>query len=182
VETLEVDLSEALAGLGASLPAAPGGASPKPVPAPQDLEGAFEEMRLRAARDQQAVNAAEQYERALQHLDSGLVADAIAELEGAARAPLFRFRASARLGRLYIARGEVQQGIDWLERAAEAPASSPDEGLSVLYDLADALERAGETARALAVLLEIETDRRAYRDVHERIEQLTRAQAGSREG
>src|SRR5687768_1931653 len=179
VETFEIDLSDALAGLGAALPAPV--VPEEPVTEPQDLEATFEEMRLRAARDQQAANAAEQYERALEHLEMGLVADATAELEDAARAPLFRFRASARLGRLYVSGGELQQGIDWLERAAEAPASSPDEGLSVLYDLAGALERAGETARALAVLLEIESDRPSYRDVGERIAQLTRAQAGSRD-
>ena len=181
VETFEIDLSDALSGLGA-VPPATVVASAEPVAEPQDLEATFEEIRLRAARDQQATNAAEQYERALKHLEVGLVADATAELEGAARAPLFRFRASARLGRLYVARGEVQEGVEWLERAAEAPPSSPDEGLSVLYDLAGALEHVGETARALAVLLEINSDHPSYRDVGERIELLTRAQAGSREG
>ena len=67
-----------------------------------------------------------------------------------------------------------------MERAAEAPAPSADEGLLLLYDLAGTLERAGETARALAVLLEIDADRSGYRDVGERIERLTRAQAGTR--
>jgi hypothetical protein len=49
-----------------------------------------------------------------------------------------------------------------------------------LYELAEVLERLGESARALAVLIEIDTDAGAYLDVRERIEQLTRAQAGSR--
>jgi tetratricopeptide (TPR) repeat protein len=179
IETLEIDLSDALAGLGAT-PASPP-ASREPAQPPQDLEATFEAMRTRAARDEQVATASERYERALQHLENGLVDQALPELQGAARAPQFRFRASARLGRLYIARGDVQQGIDWLERAAEAPPSSAEEGLSVLYDLAEVLEREGETARALAVLLEVDADRPDYRDVGERIEQLTRAQAGSRE-
>jgi len=50
----------------------------------------------------------------------------------------------------------------------------------VLYDLADALERSGESARALAVLLEIEADAGGYRDVHQRVEVLSRAQGGAR--
>ncbi len=183
IETLEIDLSDALAGLGATpgAPPAPSAASHDQALPPQDLDATFEEMRTRAARDPQVATASERYERALQHLENGLVDEALAELQTAARAPLLRFRASARLGRLYTARGDVQEGIDWLERAAESPASSPEEGLSVLYDLAEALEREGETARALAVLLEIDADRPDYRDVGERIEQLTRAQAGSRE-
>ena len=163
------------------LPPPPVVPSEEPVPAPKDLESVFEEMRARIARDERAVDASEQYERGLQHLEHGRMADALADLQGAARPPQFRFRASARLGRLHVATGEVQDGIEWLERAAEAPAPSPDEALSVLYDLAGALERVGETARALAILLEIDADRGAYRDVRERIDQLTRAQAGSRE-
>jgi hypothetical protein len=105
----------------------------------------------------------------------------LSDLQAAARTPLFRFRASARLGRLYVARGDFEDGIDWLERAAEAPAPSPDEGWSVLYDLAGTLERLGETARALAILMELDADVGGYRDVRERIDQLSRAQAGSRE-
>jgi hypothetical protein len=93
---------------------------------------------------------------------------------------VFRFEASARLGRINIGRGDLQAGVDWLERAAEAPAPSPEEGWAVLYDLAGALERMGETARALAILMEIEADGGSYRDLRERIEQLTRAQAGGR--
>jgi hypothetical protein len=72
----------------------------------------------------------------------------------------------------------MSDGIEWLERAAEAPAPSPDEGWAVLYDLAQALERIGENARALAVLLEVEADAGTYRDVRGRIELLSRAQAG----
>ena len=92
--------------------------------------------------------------------------------------PLYRFRAAARLGRLYLAQGETLEGIEWLERAALAPAPTVDEGWSVLYDLAGALEQIGETARAMAVLIEIEADASAFRDVRARIEQLARVQAG----
>jgi tetratricopeptide (TPR) repeat protein len=184
IETLEIDLSEALAGLGGA-PLAP---PPAAVTAeasettPHDLESVFEDMRSRVTGDIRGGDASEQYERALEYLEDERVADAVTELKSAARAPLFRFRASSRLGRLYVTQGELQEGIEWLERAAEAPAPSADEGLLVLYDLAGTLERVGETARALAVLLEIDADRSGYRDVEARIERLTRAQAGTREG
>jgi tetratricopeptide (TPR) repeat protein len=184
LETLEIDLSDALAGLGAVspvLPPPPVAPSEDPVKPPQDLEAVFAELRARIAGDQGTLDASELYERGLQHLEHGRVPEALSDLQAAARTPLFRFRAAARLGRLFAARGDFEDGIDWLERAAEAPAPSPDEGLSVLYDLAGALERVGESARALAVLMEIEAYGGGYRDVRARIEELSRAQAASRE-
>ncbi|OFW02047.1 MAG: hypothetical protein A3I61_00865 [Acidobacteria bacterium RIFCSPLOWO2_02_FULL_68_18] len=147
-ETIEVDLTEALAGVG---------------PAPSQAGG----------------EGADLYDRAVELLQAGRMAGAMAALEAATRVPRTRVKAAAELGRLYVERGELERGIEWLEQAADGPAASPDEGLAVLYDLATALERLGEPARALAILIDLDADAGGYRDVRERIEQLARAQAGS---
>ena len=76
------------------------------------------------------------------------------------------------LGRLYKERGDSSAAIEWLERAAEAPAPSADDGRALLYDLAT-LEEAGETARALAVFLELQAEGAEYRDVAARTERLS---------
>ena len=73
-------------------------------------------------------------------------------------------------------RGLLNEGVEWLERAAEAPAPSPEEGHRVLYELAGALEVKGESARALAVLMELEAEADGYRDVRTRITYLARGQ------
>ena len=180
LDVLEVDLSEALAGLSAAspiLPPPPATPAEEPVEPPADLEAVFEQMRSRAAL-QQAEQGAEPYGDALRQLDQGQIPEAIANLRAAARTPQYRFRAAARLGRLYIARGETAEGVEWLERAVEAPPPSPEDGWSVLYDLASVLERAGESARALAVFMELEADAPSFRDVRARVEHLSRAQAG----
>jgi tetratricopeptide (TPR) repeat protein len=145
----------------------------------EPLEEVFERLRDRASRDHP--EAAERYRRGLRLLGEGRLAEAIDDLEQAARAPLLRFRAAARLGRLHLASGDLEAGVTWLDLAAESAAPEPEEGRSVLYDLADTLERLGDGPRALAIMIEIEAESGGYRDVRERIERLTRAGAGSPE-
>jgi tetratricopeptide (TPR) repeat protein len=179
VEIGEIDLSTALSGLTTAPPMAaalaPDGVVDAAEPTP-DIEDVFAQMRVKAAREQQASHALAQYEEALRFIDEGLDREAIAALEAAARAPVMRFKAAGRLGRLLIDRGDLNEGVEWLERAAEAPAASPSEGHHLLYELAGALEAQGESARALAVLMELDAETDGYRDVRTRIVYLTRGQ------
>jgi tetratricopeptide (TPR) repeat protein len=185
LDALEVDLSETLATMGAAspmLPPAPSSPAEEPVQAPADLESVFEAMRARAANESRGASpsaADEVYERAQQHLQAGRWAEAVNDLERAARTPALRFMAASQLGRLFIARGESGPGTEWLERAAEAPAPTAEDAAAVLYDLAYALEKMGESARALAIFMEILVDSGRYRDVSERVDRLARVQAES---
>jgi tetratricopeptide (TPR) repeat protein len=185
LEASEIDLSGALSGLTSSAldiadqmdESPPDAAEPA-----EDIEEVFAQMRAKSGREQQASAALGQYQQALQCLEQGLVKEAIAELEGAAKVPMLRFRAAAQLGRVYLEGGDIASGVEWLERAAEAPAPTPEEGHAVLYDLAAALQTHGESSRALAILMELDADADGFRDVRDRIAQLTRAQTGSHSG
>ena len=167
--TLEVDLSE----VPSFAPALP---SASPSEPPPDLDVVFARMRSRVAEQPEMAGAASIYERGLEHVLHGRIDEAVADLEAAARSPHYRFTAAAQLGRVHIERGELKAAVEWLERAAEAPAPRPEEGCALLYDLADALERLGESARALAVLMELDADAPGYRDVRQRVERLSRDQ------
>ncbi|HEY6508370.1 MAG TPA: hypothetical protein VIY56_10180, partial [Vicinamibacterales bacterium] len=87
--------------------------------------------------------------------------------------PALQFQASAQLGRLFIQRGHLERGVEWLQRACLARAPVRDHGLAVQYDLADALERAGRHDQALAAWSDLEFDAGEYRDVSERLARLT---------
>lgn len=174
-EPIEVDLTDALVHLASARPAA----VPAAPAEPQDLEAIFEQFRTRV-REQDGEGPSEQLRRGVELLEQGRVAEAADELRAAARAPMLRFAAASKLGYTYSTAGDLDQAAEWLERAAEAPASSLDEGFAVLYELADVLERKGDRDRALNVLLALDADAPSYRDVPARIEHLTRPRAGSR--
>jgi len=179
IEQVDADVSAALASLREHAAVLP------PMPVTGDahheaptLEDVFGQMRARVAADQEA-KATEQYDRGMRHLDDGQFVAALADLQASARTPALRFKAASSLGRALASRGEYKDAVDWMERAAEAPPSSIDEGRSLLYDLADALERLGEHGRAMAILLEVQADAGIYRDAGERIERLRGMLQGS---
>ena len=170
--SIELDLTDALE--SAVEPAA----APAPTaPPPRSLDQVFRGLRDEAGRQSSEEGAAEQYRLALTYQEMGMHDDAIKALELASRSPRQRFDAASMLGRLYLDRKDTAHAIEWLERAAEAPAPTPDAGRSLLYDLAQTLEAAGESARALAVFVELESESGGFKDVAGRIDRLSKVQA-----
>jgi tetratricopeptide (TPR) repeat protein len=123
-------------------------------------------------------HAAEQMALAKTYLEMNMPDEALAPLRAACEAVRFRFEAASLLGRVHQQRGETLEAMEWFERAAEAPAPSPDEGHALLYDLGTLVEESGDTSRALAVFLELQSDAGPYRDVAERVERLARVETG----
>jgi tetratricopeptide (TPR) repeat protein len=168
-DAIEIDLSDALAS-----PPAP---APPTAAAPRSLDQVFRGLRDESNRQSAEEAAAEQYRLALTYHEMGMTEDAIKALEGATQSPRQRFDAASMLGRLYLERKDMAHAIEWLERAAEAPAPTADAGRSLLYDLAQTLEMVGEGSRALAVFVELESESGGYRDVSGHIDRLSKVQA-----
>lgn len=143
------------------------------------IEAVLDTMRKEAAHDSSPENAEQHFKMAGTYMQMGMTAEAMKALEVAAQAAGYRFRAGAMLGQAYLKAGDHDRAIEWLERAAESPAPSPAAHHALLYDLAGLLERRGESARALAVWLELQSEDREYRDVTARLDQL-KVQMGSR--
>ena len=172
--SIEIDLSDML---NEPDPQEASKAVPLVAPPPRSLDQVFRGMRDESSRASSEEGAAEQYRLALTYHEMGMVDDAIKALESAARSPRQRFDSASMLGRLYLDRKNTAHAIEWLERAAEAPAPTPDAGRALLYDLAKTLESVGEHSRALAVFVELESESGGYRDVAGQIERLSKAQA-----
>jgi tetratricopeptide (TPR) repeat protein len=168
----EIDLDGALGDFSAPLD------KPQPIPVsrmpslPDVVAGESDTSRGGADQSAQHMTLARTY------LEMGLIDEALGPLETAARVPRFRFEAASQLGRIYKDRGETATAIEWLERAAEAPAPSEEDSRALLYDLGLMVEASGDTARALAVFLELQSEADDYRDVGERVERLARVETG----
>jgi tetratricopeptide (TPR) repeat protein len=168
---LEIDLTGLLGDLRKAAPPTP---APEERPRPtQNLEDVFAGMRAEVS-GAEADTSDEHLALARSYLEMGMPAEAVAPLEMAARSPRHRFTASVMLGELLRDEGNLPEAIEWFERAAEAPPSGRNEGLALLYDLGDVLETVGETARALAVFLELDADAPGFRDVRARVTRLSR--------
>ena len=162
----------------------PGQAPPVPAPVQKDqkeesgdLDAVFGNMRDQASKRSGLDDAEKEYKRGLALRSKGDIDGCIAALEKASRAPKLRFSAAWLIARLYRDRDMMPQALEWLERAAQAPAPNVADGHQLLFELADGLEKAGEGARALAVLLELQADAGTYRDIDQRIDRLTKVQA-----
>ena len=157
----------------------------KPLPAaknggstPEDLDQVFANLRG-GGTGGRASDAAEQaYVRGLKLQKAGDIDGCIAALQEAARSPRLRFVTAALVARIFKERGQTSQAIEWFERAGQAPAPTTDESYQLMYDLAETLEAADETARALAVCLELQAEAGDFKDVAARIDRLTKVQAG----
>jgi tetratricopeptide (TPR) repeat protein len=157
----EIDLTGAL-----GLDAPPG--TPAARPAKAEREDAprnadFAEQHMTLART---------------YLEMGMTLEAITALKAASRSPRLRFEAASTLGRVLRKHDDLAGAREWLERASEAPAPSPEAARELQYEFGVTLDDSGETARALAIFLELQAEAGDYRDVPSRIDRLARVQSG----
>jgi tetratricopeptide (TPR) repeat protein len=170
----EIDLTDALGGMQGSSPPVPAGAGE----APGDPAASFHDFRREVEKQSGVDQSAQHMTLARTYLEMGMIDEAVGSLEVAARSPLFRFEAASRLGRILAGRGDTVEAIEHLERAAEAPAPTAEDGRALLYDLGSLVEQHGDTSRALAIFLELQSEAGDYRDVAQRVERLARVETG----
>jgi tetratricopeptide (TPR) repeat protein len=173
-EEVEVDLSIVLDDI--EKPPPPARAK---EPETADLDGVFGNLRDQSAKRSGLDEAEKEYKRGLALRAAGDIDGCIQALEKASHAPKLRFGTSWLIARLYRERDMMPQTLEWLEQASQAPAPTTDESHQLLFELAEALEKLGEVARALAVCMELQSDAGSYRDVDTRIDRLIKVQAGS---
>lgn len=119
------------------------------------------------------------YNLGIAYKEMGLVDEAIAEFQLAAKDPGRLLECSSMLGICFLEKGMPKLAVKWFEKGLEAPGRSDEEYLGLRYDLALAYEADGDLNRAVGILIDLHGQDPQFRDVGERLRALRAAGARS---
>ncbi len=137
------------------------------------LEEVFREFQKGVAEQLSEEDSDTHFNLGIAYKEMGLIPEAIREFQIASRDPQFFVECCSMIGVCYLEQGIPASAAEWFERALEAPTISADSSLALRYDLASALEMAGDLGAAHDVLEQIAGERSDFRDVGERLMSLS---------
>ncbi len=120
-----------------------------------------------------AGSAAEKYERGLVLRKAGLFKQAIAEFEQAAAVQAYALKAYAQMGLCYKSTGRYEDAVTAFRNSLKSSPASTKELVQILYVLGRTLEVLGRTAETLEAYRWIRREDPNYRDVEQRILELS---------
>jgi tetratricopeptide (TPR) repeat protein len=119
------------------------------------------------------VSPVERYERGIALKKAGLYKAAIDQFTMAAVEVTLAVKAYAQMGLCYKLSGCYEDAVTAFQQALKATPGSSKETVQILYVLGRTLESLGRVAETLEAYRWIRREDPAYRDVAERIEQLS---------
>lgn len=126
------------------------------------------------------LNAAEKYERGLVLRKAGLFNQAVEEFEQAVADRTYALKAYAQIGMCHKSRGRNEDAVTAFRKALQSASASTKEIVQVLYVLGRTLEMLGRTAETLEAYRWIRREDPDYRDVEQRILQLSAGRSPAR--
>jgi len=145
-------------------------------PVAVDLGILIEEFQ-RAVEPELASDPQGHYDLGMSYREMGLTEQAIKSLRIAAAAPAFRLRAGELAGRCLLDLGRFDEAADVLRETLGAPDLLASAAVDLRYQLALALEAAGQGAEALAEFERVYAAQANYPDVALKIRLLRKAEA-----
>jgi pilus assembly protein FimV len=112
------------------------------------------------------------YNLGIAYKEMGLVDEAVAEFQLAAKDDARLLECASMLGICFIEKGMPKLAVKWFEKGLQAQGRTEQEYMGLRYDLADALEISGERERALEIFTELYGQDASFRDVAEKVRQL----------
>ncbi len=113
------------------------------------------------------------YNLGIAYKEMGLVDEAVAEFQLAAKDENRLLECASMLGICFIEKGMLKLAVKWFEKGLQAEGRTEQEYQGLRYDLADALEAGGDPARALEIFTELYGQDAGFRDVADKVRQLS---------
>ncbi|MBI3932875.1 MAG: tetratricopeptide repeat protein [Acidobacteria bacterium] len=115
------------------------------------------------------------YNLGIAYKEMGLIDEAIAEFQLAAKDEGRLLECASMLGICFVEKGMPKLAVKWFEKGLKAPGRSEEEYQGLRYDLAMALEAAGEADKALSIFTELYGQDANFRDVATKVRELKAA-------
>ncbi len=112
------------------------------------------------------------YNLGIAYKEMGLIDEAVAEFQLAAKDESRLLECASMLGICFIEKGMPKLAVKWFEKGLQSPGRTDAEYVGLRYDLASALEASGENARALEIFTELYGQDAGFRDVAEKVRLL----------
>jgi tetratricopeptide (TPR) repeat protein len=115
------------------------------------------------------------YNLGIAYKEMGLIDEAIAEFQLAARDEARLLECASMLGICFLEKGMPKLAVKWFEKALKAQGRTEEEYQGLRYDLATAYEAAGEIEKALSLFTDLYGQDANFRDVAAKVRELRAA-------
>ncbi len=112
------------------------------------------------------------YNLGIAYKEMGLIDEAIAEFQLAAKDPKRSLECSSMIGICFMEKGMADVAVQWYERGLQVPNRAPEEYRGLRYDLGVAWEAAGELDKARATFGELVREDPSFRDASDKLREL----------
>lgn len=141
----------------------------------ESIEELFRQFQKGVAEQLGEEDYTTHFDLGLAYREMGLLDEAIGEFQYALKSSDLYLDALTLIGSCYLDKGLPEEAASWFEKGLATPGLSPEAELGLRYELARALETAGNVHAALAHYAEVLAVNPAYRDVVERVTRLRTA-------
>jgi tetratricopeptide (TPR) repeat protein len=112
------------------------------------------------------------YNLGIAYKEMGLVDEAIAEFQLAAKDPKRSLECSSMIGICFMEKGMADVAVQWYERGLQVPGRAPEEYRGLRYDLGVAWEAAGDFGKATATFEDLVREDPTFRDASDKLRDL----------
>jgi tetratricopeptide (TPR) repeat protein len=141
----------------------------------ESLDEVFAAFRERVEQEVGAEDFRTHYDLGIGYKEMGLLDAAIGEFEISVKSEDLFQVSCVMLGLCCREQAQLERAVEWYRQALDALEEGSSGSSDLRYDLAEILAEAGDTGRALDLFRDIEQLDPEFRDVSERVSQLSAA-------